>query len=238
VLRDSKGGKGVDLTQRQADALAGDWYRWFTSQHLDNPGSPDGYDIVRYELGSLAVEAGAPETGEADFDDPEVLSEIDTLGRASQFLTDRGIALTQAGRTRFLSSVVREFFAATKLLQRRARGDWSVDKHLDQLAPFEPLTCIAGNAKLGSVTSSAGVSSSASASQLFEAYILDKQPKTSTISRWRVVFTALDAARAVEGPDWDAQQWLDMLRTKSRSARNGQGHLAVCCPHRIRLGSP
>jgi hypothetical protein len=30
ALRDSKGGKGVDLTQRQADALAGDWYRWFT----------------------------------------------------------------------------------------------------------------------------------------------------------------------------------------------------------------
>src|SRR5215470_10221847 len=31
ALRDSKGGKGVDLTQREADALAGDWHRWFTS---------------------------------------------------------------------------------------------------------------------------------------------------------------------------------------------------------------
>jgi hypothetical protein len=40
ALRESKGGKGVDLTQRQADVLAGDWYRWFTSQHLDNPGGP------------------------------------------------------------------------------------------------------------------------------------------------------------------------------------------------------
>jgi hypothetical protein len=87
ALRDSKGGKRVDPTQRQADALAWDWYRWFTSQHLDNPGSPDGYDIVRYEFGHLVVEAGAPETVEADFDDPEVLSEIDTLARASQFLT-------------------------------------------------------------------------------------------------------------------------------------------------------
>jgi hypothetical protein len=221
ALRDSKGGKGVDLTQRQADALAGDWYRWFTAQHLDNPGSPNGYDIVRYELGSLAVEAGDPEAGEADFDDPEVLSEVDTLARASQFLTDHGISLTQAGRTRFLSAVVREFFVATKLLERRARGDWSKDKHLDKLAPFEPLTApsIAGNANLGSVASSAGVSPSASASQVFEAYILDKQPKTSTVSRWRGVFAALDAAREAEGPDWDAQQWLDSLRTENRSAR-------------------
>jgi len=31
ALRAAKGGKGNDLTQRQADALAGDWYRWFTS---------------------------------------------------------------------------------------------------------------------------------------------------------------------------------------------------------------
>jgi integrase len=44
ALRSSKAGKGVDLTQKQAAALAGDWYREFTSQHEDNPGSPNGYD--------------------------------------------------------------------------------------------------------------------------------------------------------------------------------------------------
>ena len=66
ALRASRGSKGIDLTQRQADALAGDWYRWFTPQHLDNPGSPDGYDIVRYDLWRTAVEAGDPETDEAE----------------------------------------------------------------------------------------------------------------------------------------------------------------------------
>jgi integrase len=49
---------------------------------------------------------------------------------------------------------------------------------------------IDGNAKLGPVASSMDVSLPASASQLFGAYNLDKQPKISTISRWRVVFTA------------------------------------------------
>jgi hypothetical protein len=88
----------------------------------------------------MAVEAGDPETGEADFDDPEVLAEIDTLARASQFLTDRGIALTPTGRTRFLSALVREFWAATKLLERRARVDWGPDQHLDQLAPSPNLS--------------------------------------------------------------------------------------------------
>ena len=229
ALRDSKGGKGVDLTQRQADALAGDWYRWFTSQHLDNPGGPKRWSGLRKELWDMAyrIAGDIVDDGEetslyvVDFGHPEVPRIFDTETRASQFLTDRGVVLTEAARTSFLFAVAREFLAATKILERRASGDWSEDKHLDQLPPFEPLTApsIAGNAKLGLVTPSAGVSPSASASQLFEAYILDKQPKTSTVSRWRGVFTALDAAREAEGPEWDAQQWLDTLRTESRSAR-------------------
>jgi hypothetical protein len=48
--RASSGGKGVDLTQREADALAGDRYRWFTSQHLDNPGCPKRWSTLREVL--------------------------------------------------------------------------------------------------------------------------------------------------------------------------------------------
>jgi hypothetical protein len=54
------------------------------NEHLANPGSPDGYDIVRGDLWSMAVDASDPDAGEADFDDPEVLNEVDTLARASQ----------------------------------------------------------------------------------------------------------------------------------------------------------
>ncbi len=55
ALRASKGGRGVDLTQRQADALAGDWYQWFTSQHLDNPGSPAEWSTLREILWDRAA---------------------------------------------------------------------------------------------------------------------------------------------------------------------------------------
>src|SRR5215470_2984018 len=98
ALRASNAGKGVDLTQKQAAALAGEWYREFTSQHQDNPGSAKRWSSLRETLWDRAALAGDPETGEADFDDPDVLWGIDIEARASQFLTDRGVALTQAGR--------------------------------------------------------------------------------------------------------------------------------------------
>jgi hypothetical protein len=97
TLRASKGGKGVDLTQMQAYALAGDWYRRFTSQHLDNPGSAKRWSSLRETLWDVAALTSDPETREVDFDDPEVLSAIDTETHASQFLTDRGI-MAEPGR--------------------------------------------------------------------------------------------------------------------------------------------
>jgi hypothetical protein len=42
TLRAKQRGEGLDLTQRQAQALAGEWYRWFTSPYDENPGQP-GY---------------------------------------------------------------------------------------------------------------------------------------------------------------------------------------------------
>jgi integrase len=219
ALRDSKGGKGVDLTQRQADALAGDWYRWFTSQQLDNPGSAERWSTLREIAWERVALAGDPETSEAAFDDPEVLHGIDIEAKASQFLTDSGVALTPAGRTSFLIAVAIQFFAATELLERRAGRDWTPDQHLDQLPPsvlssLSPAMTTSPSpngqrsaAVIGDRTSRPQLPS---ATALFQAYIKDKQPKPSTIHRWRSVFTALDI-EDWRAPHWDAQQWLDGL---------------------------
>jgi hypothetical protein len=44
ALRAQHRGEGHDLTEeRQARALAGEWYRWFVGQHEENPGDPDGW---------------------------------------------------------------------------------------------------------------------------------------------------------------------------------------------------
>jgi hypothetical protein len=170
----------------------------------------------------MAVDAGDPETDEADFDDPEVLSEVATLARADQFLTDRGIALTQAGRTRFLSALVKQFFAATALLERRARGDWGPDKHLAQLAPSLNLspaaTSSSSNGRTETVSGLPVTAATVAATELFEAYVKDTQRKPRTVERWRCVFTAPDAENW-RAPDWEAQQWLDGLVAPNRSPR-------------------
>jgi integrase len=54
---------------------------------------------------------------------------------------------------------------------------------------------------------------------LFDAYVLDKQPAKTTISRWRAVFAVLDALPAPLDTQDAAQQWLDGLKTPERSAR-------------------
>jgi integrase len=216
ALRTSKGGTGVDLTQRQADAHAGDWYRWYTTQHLDNPGSAERWSALREIAWDRAALAGDPETGEADFDDPEVLRGIDIEAKASQFLTDHGVALTPAGRTSFLIAVAIQFLAATEILERRAGRDWTPDQHLDQLPP-SVLSPAMGTSPSPNGQHSAAVIGDRtsrrqllSATALFQAFIKDKQPKASTIHRWRSVFTALDI-EDWRAPHWDAQQWLDGL---------------------------
>jgi hypothetical protein len=125
-------------------------------------------------------------------------------------LTDRGRALTQAGRTRFLSALVREFLTATELLERRARGDWGPDQHLDQLAPSPNLSPALAASSSSNGQRRAQPHSDATAVALFEAYIRDTQRKPRTVERWRCVFTALDQENW-RAPGWDAQQWLDGL---------------------------
>ncbi len=213
ALKGARASEGVELSQRDADALAGEWYRWFIGFHLDNPGSPKRWSSLRETLVDIA---GDLETGELDFDQPEVLSAIDTEARASQFLTDRGVALMHAGRTSFLSAVAGEFLRATETLERRAGGDWSEDKHLDQLAPYRPNGSSAITACATDLTAVA----------LFEAYCKDNPKKPSTIDRWRCVFRALDASGWQE-LGWDAQRWADSLIGQPTNGGRSRGALTV-----------
>jgi integrase len=229
AIRAEQRGEGHDLTQRDAQALAGDWYRQFTSQHSDNPGSAMRWSSLRETLWDMASLAGDPETGEADFDDPEVLSGVDIETRASQFLADRGIALTQAAQTKFLSAVAREFLEATETLERYSRGDRSRDQHLDQLEPSPNLSpAVSPNgvhreAVTGGRTGRAQLSS---AVEIFDASCKGRGIKPSTIIGQRCVFTALDK-EDWRAPEWDAQQWMDSLVTDDRSPQTVRKWLAT-----------
>ena len=41
AIRAAAKGEGQPLTQRQAHALAGEWYKWFVARHEENPGTPE-----------------------------------------------------------------------------------------------------------------------------------------------------------------------------------------------------
>lgn len=82
-------GQGVDLTHKQAHALAGRWYRWKTDRHGEDPGAPPRWaDEIRKlveAIGRLAEEVKEGRSQPivlkpiADLDDP-ALSFAELLG--------------------------------------------------------------------------------------------------------------------------------------------------------------
>jgi integrase len=215
ALRAKQRGEGHDLTQRQARALAGDWYRWFVGQHEENPGKYSHWDALRETLSDLLIDvASDPETGEIDMEAPEVRTEIHPRladeAKTAQFLASKGEVLTPTAMGMFLDALLGEFLTATDLLRRRAAGDYSPDPHLQTLPAYQ-------RAKSPAVPQS-GVT----AMQLFESYIRACNLAEGSVGRQRVVFSTLDKYLAGRGfdtlSDDEAQQWVAALVTKGRSA--------------------
>jgi integrase len=215
TLRAKQRGEGHDLTQREARALAGEWYKWYVNQHEENPGQPRRWAELREVLFLLLEDvAGDPETGEIDMEAPEVRQEIHPRladeAKTAQFLASKGEALTPAANGMFLDALLDEFLEATDLLQRRARGDYAPDRHLQSLPEYRK-----------AAPQSAVLRSGKSATQLFEGYSAASNLAAGSIDRWRVVFSTLDkhlAERDFDAlSDDEAQRWVTALVTKKRS---------------------
>jgi integrase len=224
MLRAKQRGEGHDLTQREASALAGEWYRWFVGQREDNPGKADHWaelrEVLRLWLEDVASDPQAREI-HIDWEAPEIREEIHPKladeAKTAQFLASKGETLTPTAMTLFLDAVLHEFLEATALLERRALRDYSPDQHLKTLPEYRKATPPS--------IPRPGASSRASgqtAMLLFEGYIIAKKLADGTVRRWRVVFTTLDAYLA--GRDFDApaedeaQRWVTSLVTEDRSA--------------------
>jgi integrase len=223
AARAKQRGEGHDLTQRDARALAGECYRWFTSQHEENPGRPHDWDGARWAFEHVMEEATRdPETGEIgdlDMDDPEVRKYVEEeypylTKTANEFLISRGEALTPAAMTMFIDELISELHTAMVRLERMAGGDYSPDQHVLTLPPYSKSPVAR---RLGKTVS---------AMQLFQGYILAKKLADGSVRQWRPVFTMLDTYLA--GRDFDAlsddeaQKWLDSLVTDGRSAATVQ----------------
>jgi hypothetical protein len=217
-IRAERKGEGITLTDKQARALSGEWYHWFTTNHLERQ-SPVAHWKLFVELLSERAVEGARYEG--DPDDPawsatnEWRDNFDARAPAramaadwaesSQFLHAKHLTLAPPSRDLFLDFICRDLFVALDLLIRRGEGDWSEDTHTRQFPKFE-------------AKGDQGLTPEA----LFARWVVAKKPRPSTATRWRGVFIKLMAdfptTNAATLTAEQAQGWCNSLITLERTA--------------------
>jgi integrase len=215
-IRAERRGEGRVLTPKEARALAGEWYGWFTTKMAASNWPPDVWEHydgqVRSDLYGPAMAGGVFSGDPLDFWERDsamrdrVRPIIADEAKSHQFLAAKRLTLDAASRTMFLDYVTRDFFAAVRLLARRARGDFGPDKRVEQFPPYEGV----GDPSL-------------SAWALFERWVDRAKPAVSTVDRWRTVFLRLQE----DFPNTNAaallpeqmQHWANGLINAERSAR-------------------
>jgi integrase len=214
-IRAAREGKGSTLTPKEARALAGEWYEWFTARMAASNWPADVWEDyqahVRFELHGPAMAGGVFSGDPLDFWERDsgmrdrVRPIIADEAKSQQFLAAKRLVLDSASRTMFLDYVTRDFFAAVALLARRARGDYGPDKWAEQFP-----------------RSQATVDPSLAPWSLFERWVTTAKPAVSTVDRWRVVFLRLQS----DFPNTNAaallpeqmQQWANGLINSDRTA--------------------
>jgi integrase len=231
-LRAAARGEAKDLTQVQAQALAGQWYGWWVGLHLENPGDHQHWHQTADFFAQAIVEATpywddkvrAAAENQQEIDqsqrdrEPAVREDVHpmlaTEARTAQFLANRGESLSAAGNEVFLDWVMENFFHACALLERRARGDWSPDPRPQAF----PAVTLVETPKRSPTKKPVG-----SCLALFEDYVRSKKPAASTVDRWGGVFKALDlhlgSRDLASFTSDDAQAWSTSLVTSNRGAR-------------------
>lgn len=236
-------GRGVDLTEKQAHALAGRWYRWKTDRHGENPGSPQRWAGEVTQLIEAIAELGEAARQEksqpivlkpiADLTDPSlrfsdllaqltttrsrVLDRIAASCEAADFLARERVALNPEGRRRFLSAVVEELLAANALLRRRALGDYAPDPRPERFPEWRPPAQPIG--KAGEAAGQFGPMA------LYKAWAKANEARTSasTRNRWITVFRELERFNGGKDvltfTEKDALAWRSELRATDRTEK-------------------
>ncbi len=214
-IRAARKGEGRTLTPKEARALAGEWYHWFTVR-MAIPNWPadvwgDYQAHVRSELYGPAMAGGVFSGDPLEFWERDsamrerVRPIIADEAKSNQFLAANLLVLDAASRDMFLDYVTRDFFAALALLARRARGDHGPDRWAEQFPRYE------GTAD-----------PSLTPWSLFERWIAKAKPASSTVNRWRGVFLRLQS----DFPNTSAagllpeqmQEWANRLIDSDRTA--------------------
>ena len=218
AIRAAKRGDGQSLTQRQALALAGEWYIWYVARHEENPGTVEHWRSM-WDALIFHLEDHAPdwviEDGWRDLEwtkEPEVRAGVRPLiadeCKTAQFLASKGVVLNTEAQAAFLDCVLDEFLAAILLLTRRADKDYSPDSRPSEFPKFD------GRKSARSATE-------VTPWQLFDTWVKARQPAASGVNRWRCVFVDLEQrfGSANDITEVEAREWSRQLVTTKRKAR-------------------
>jgi hypothetical protein len=192
-LRASRTGEAQGLTHKNARALSGAWYKWFTARHESEPGKADW----EFELLISPLVDGKLANLE-----PELLACVEKRARVPAFLAERGLNLTADARSRFLDLVAQDYDEAVRLLQRRASGDYTPDARPAQFPAFERR------------------SKAVSPWALFEQWAGESKPTPATLNRWQSVFANLTAKHPSAAAITNdlAREWIKGSITPKRKA--------------------
>jgi hypothetical protein len=222
AIRAETAGHGQSLTRRQALALAGEWYLWFVKLYEDDPGDPEGWEVLQDEMREEVLQCAPAWFQKDESRDPtwrwaqdldvrqHLRPFVGDKAQTAQFLASKGLALTNEARDLFLDAVGDEFVPAIQLLIRRANDDYTHDRRPERFPKFVQ-------------ASPASQLDGPTCSELFEGWIKASEPRPSTINRWRAVFLDLQShfsdRSAQSITQDDARAWKDRLITKDRSAK-------------------
>jgi hypothetical protein len=206
-IRAEKKGEGRLLTPKDARALAGEWYRWFTERHLQRAQPAPHWEDLRERVGDvlrdemlLFAEGPDDEVDEIWERSPETREDVRPIladwGETAQFLRLKRLVLDEPSRNLFLDYLYGDFAAALNLLIKRARGDYSEDTYELRFPKFE-------NAR----------DTGHGPWQLFELWVGAVKPAPATVDRWRGVFLQLATEFTGRGagsitPE-EAQEWAE-----------------------------
>jgi integrase len=212
-IRAAQKGEGRLLMPKDARALAGEWYHWFTERHLERGEPAPHWEDLRSAVVDALRDAMVFQDGD-ELDDvwersPEAREDVRPMladwGEVAQFLHTKRLVLEEPSRRLFLDHLYADFAAALKLLIKRAQGDYSTDDYTLRFPTFENSRDTGQNSW-----------------QLFELWVQAVEPAPATVNRWRGVFLRLGADFAGRSagsitPE-EAQDWSDKLVNTERSA--------------------
>jgi hypothetical protein len=122
-IRAAKKGEGRLLTPKDARALAGAWYHWFTERHLQRGEPPAHWEDLRERVGDALRGVMVFQEGDEPDDiwerSPEAREDVRPMladwGEVAQFLHTKRLVLGEPSRNLFLDHLYGDFAAEGRI---------------------------------------------------------------------------------------------------------------------------